>query len=124
MDKHLIPDYEGPEHWDLFGERRRRCPRIGQVLVAVPRARDASVDDLAFSKWSILVLADIGDGRYAAIVFKYRDALTAARDNTRPLFWDAVDVADRYISATDRSAPLIIASFECGGGKVQSCDRR
>ena len=62
MDKHLIPDYEGPERWDLFGEGRRRCPRIGQILVAVPRARNASIDDLAFSKGSILVLANIGDG--------------------------------------------------------------
>src|SRR5438093_7118346 len=107
MDEYLIPDYEGSERWDLLREGRRRCPRIGQVLVAVPRARDASVDDLAFSKGSVLVLADIGDGRYAAIVFEYRDALTAARDNTRPLFRDAVDIADGYISITCRSAPLI-----------------
>src|SRR5881392_304559 len=98
MNKHLIPDYEGSEHWDLFREGWRRCSRIGQVLVAVPRARDASVDNLAFTKGSVLVLADTGDGRYASIVFEYRDALTAARDNTRPLFRDTVDIADGYIS--------------------------
>src|SRR5437016_10466877 len=113
MDKHLVPDYEGLERWDLFGEGRRRCPRIGQILVAVPWARDASVDDLAFSKGSVLVLADIGDGCYAAIVFEYRDALTAARDHTRPLFRDAVDIADGYISVAGGSALHIVASFDC-----------
>ena len=88
MDKHLVPDYEGLERWDLFGEGRRRCPRIGQILVAVPWARDASVDDLAFSKGSVLVLADIGDGCYAAIVFEYRDALTAVPDGMDRLRFD------------------------------------
>ena len=113
MDKHLIPDYEGPERWDLFGEGRRRCPRIGQILVAVPGARYASVDNLAFSKGSILVLADIGDGGYAAIVFEYRNALTAARHNIRPLLRDIVDIADGYVSVAGRGALPIVASFDC-----------
>src|SRR6266568_839416 len=117
MDKHLVPDYEGLERWDLFREGRRRCPRVGHILVAVPRARDASVDDLAFPKRPILVLADIGDGRYAAIVFEYGDALTAARNNTRPLLRDAVDIADEYISSIGASSLLIVASFDCGGGQ-------
>src|SRR5689334_3173018 len=121
MDEYLIPDYEGSERGDFLCEGRRRCPTIGQILVAVPRARDASVDNLAFSKGSVLVLADIGDGRYAAIVLEYRDALAAARDNTRPFFGNAVDIADRYISVARGSAVPIIASFDCGRGQVQSC---
>src|SRR5690242_3928928 len=95
MDENLIPDYPCPEGGNLFREGRRRRPRIRQVLVAVPRARDAAVYDLAFAKRPILVLADIGDGRYAAIVLEYRDSLTTARDNTRPLLPNAVDIADR-----------------------------
>src|SRR6266699_5780657 len=116
MDKYLIPDYERSECRDLLREGRRRCPRIGQILVAVPRARDTSVNDFAFSKRSILVLAYIGDGRYAAIVFEYRDSLAPARDNTRALLRDVVDIADRYISVTGCSASPVIASFDCGGG--------
>src|SRR5882724_4894427 len=98
MYKHLISDHQRSERGDFLRERRRRCPGIGQVLVAVPRARDTSVNDLAFSKRPVLVPAYVGDGRDAAIVFEYCYSLAPARNDTCTLFRNALDAANRHVS--------------------------
>src|ERR1044071_1045895 len=47
------------ERRNLLGKRRRRCTRVWQILVTVPRTGNAAVDDPAFAEGTILVLADV-----------------------------------------------------------------
>ena len=78
MHKNLIPDDERPERGYLFCKGRGRGSGVGEVLIAVPWTRDAAIDNFAFSQWPILVLADIGDGGYAAVIFEDGDPLAPA----------------------------------------------
>ena len=55
---------------DLLGERRRRGAGLRKVLIAVPGAGDAAVDDLAFAQRAVLVRAHVGDRGDPAIVLK------------------------------------------------------
>src|SRR5215467_5918012 len=44
---------------DLFREWRRRCPSVGQILIAMPWAGHAAVNDLPLSERAVLVTADV-----------------------------------------------------------------
>ena len=119
MDKNLIPDYECSEGRNLLRERRWRRSGLGQILIAMPGAGDATVNNLAFPEWPVLVLADVRDGGYAAIVFEDGDALASARDDTSALLRNAVEIAHGDISIGGRGAFLVASPFHCCGGKVQ-----
>ena len=53
---------------EFFRERWRRASVREPVFISVPRARDTSVDDAAFTKRSVLMRAKIGDGADLAIL--------------------------------------------------------
>jgi hypothetical protein len=62
-----------------LGERRRR-PAVGQpVLIAVPGAGDAAVDDAAFAQWAVLMRAGIAQRADLVAVAEHGDPLAAGR---------------------------------------------
>src|ERR1041385_6149538 len=73
-DSTIEPDAVGRE---AFGERLRRAAIAEPVLVAVPRAGDAAVDDAAFAERSVLVGAEIGQRADLVAVAEHRDPLAA-----------------------------------------------
>src|SRR6266571_8884215 len=76
----------GDEH---LGERRRGAAVLEPVLIAVPRAGDAAVDDAAFAERAVLVGAQVAHGSDALAVAKDRDALApGGRDDPRGLVRD------------------------------------
>src|SRR5712691_12954262 len=83
----------GDEH---LGERRRGAAVLEPVLIAVPRAGDAAVDDAAFAERAVLVGAQVGQRADARAVAKDRDALAARRrHDARGLVGDRVRRPDR-----------------------------
>src|SRR5262245_53337655 len=72
---------------ELLGERRRRAAVLQPVLVAVPRAGHAAVDDAPFADRPILVGAKIGERPDLRAVAEDRDALRR-RDDAGTLVWD------------------------------------
>src|ERR1051325_2572001 len=98
-DPTIEPDAVGRE---AFGERRRRAAIAEPVLVAVPRAGDAAVDDAAFAERSVLVGAEIGQ----------RADLVAVAEHCDPLAARGHDNAGRAVGNVARRAdhdPAVIA---------------
>ena len=93
IDEYGAIDNLRTESCDLFGKGRRRCSGLRPVLIAVPGTGHAAIDDSAFSERSILVLANVGDGRDLAIVAKDRHALAGQRKNCGALFGNPIDLA-------------------------------
>src|ERR1051326_3797891 len=86
MNQHLVSDQPGSIRRHLVGEGRRRSSRVRRVLVAVPRTCHAPIDDSPFSKWTVLVPADIGDRRHFAVIAEDRDTLAAEGYHLRAFF--------------------------------------
>jgi len=76
---------------DLFNKWRRRSAGIWTILVAVPRAGDAAVENFAFSKGAILMLANVGDSRDFSVVFENGDTFAAEANDFSAVFRDFVD---------------------------------
>ena len=91
-----------PEGRDLFLERRRGRPRLRLILVAMPRAGDAAIDDASFPERSVLMLANIRDRRDLAIVAKDRNALPGERYDGRAFLGDTIHSADLDETFVDR----------------------
>lgn len=72
LDAHFVPG-------ELLGEGRRACASFGKILIAVPRAGDAAVDDCAFADGAALVRAHVGDGVELAFMLENGDAFAIAR---------------------------------------------
>lgn len=70
-----------PERRHPLGEGRRRGAVLRPVLIAVPRARDAAVDDPALAQRPVLMLADVRERRQPPLVAEDRHALAADRDH-------------------------------------------
>src|SRR4051812_7390251 len=71
---------------ELLGERRRRAAVRQPVLIAVPRAGDAAVDDAPLAERTVLMGAQICDGADLVAVPEDRDAFAARRgDNAGAL---------------------------------------
>src|SRR6266576_1838701 len=62
---------------NLLRKRRRRTSRFRQILITVPGASHASVDDLAFSQRTILVAAHIRNRGDLPVKFEDGDTLAA-----------------------------------------------
>src|ERR1700745_962384 len=74
---------------ELLGERRRRAAVLEPVLVAVPRAGHAAVDDASLADRPILVGAKIGERPDLRAVAKDRNAFAVWRsDDAGALVWD------------------------------------
>ena len=79
-----------------LGEGRRRAAVLEPVLVAVPRAGDAAVDDAAFAERAVLVRAEVRQRADLVAVTEHRDALAVRRrDDARGLVRDRIRRADR-----------------------------
>src|SRR5689334_21385622 len=72
----------------LVGERRRRAAVGRTVLVAVPRAGNAAVNDPALADGAALVRADVADGRERLAVPKHGDTFASGETND---FGTAID---------------------------------
>src|SRR5271165_2681715 len=59
MHEHRSFNNLDAEGWDLFLEWRRSRPRLWLILVAMPRAGNAAIDDAPFPERSVLMLASI-----------------------------------------------------------------
>ena len=64
------------KRWHFLGKGRRRRTRIGEVLVPMPWAHDASVDDAAFAERAILMLTDVRNRGDLTVVPKDRHAFS------------------------------------------------
>ena len=62
VNEHTTSLHANIKRRDLFGKRRRRSSRIGQVLIAMPWTGNAAINDAALTERSILVPADIRNG--------------------------------------------------------------
>ena len=83
-----------PKSGNLFLEGRRGRPRLWLILVAMPRAGDATIDNAPFPEWAILMLANIRDRGDLAIVAEDRDALAGERYDGRAFLGDTIHSAD------------------------------
>src|SRR5439155_23037632 len=83
---------------NLLRKRRRRTSRFRQILITVPGASHASVDDLAFSQRTILVAAHIRNRRDLSVKFEDGDTLAAYGDNCGALLRNAFHRAGVNIS--------------------------
>ena len=86
MNQHFIPNQLGLIRRHLIGERRRRSSGVRRILVAVPRACHTPINDSPFSKWTVLVPANIGNCRDLAVVAKDGHPLVASEIDLRALF--------------------------------------
>ena len=91
-----------PESRGLFFEWRRSRSGLRLILVAVPRAGNAAIDDAPLPERSVLMLANIGDRRDLAIVAKDRNALTRERYDSRAFLDDTIHSADLDETLVDR----------------------
>src|SRR6266446_8266058 len=91
-----------PETGDLFLERRRGRSRLWLILVAMPRAGDATIDNAPFSERSVLMLASIRDRGDLAIVAEDRNALAGERYDRRAFLGDTIHSADLNETFVDR----------------------
>src|SRR5262249_5168945 len=74
---------------ELLGERWRRAAVLQPVLVAVPRASHAAVDDAPFADRPVLVGAKIGECPDLRAVAEDCDAFAIRRrDDAGTLVWD------------------------------------
>src|SRR5262249_29569468 len=60
---------------DFLHKRRRRAPILRPVLITVPRAGHATVNDPSFAKRPALIRTHIGDGRDLIMKAKHGDTL-------------------------------------------------
>src|ERR1051326_6800554 len=79
---------------DHVVEGRRRAARLGPVLVAMPRAGDAPVDNPPLAERAVLVAADVGDAAQLVPVAEYRDPLAPHDRDARAALGDLSDGAD------------------------------
>src|SRR5713101_1904653 len=101
MNQHFAADQLGLICRDLVRERRRRGSRVRRVLIAMPGACHAPVDDTAFSKRTVLMAANIGNCRDLAVVAKDGDPFGSQRYYFRALFRNIVHGTD-----LDETVPL------------------
>src|SRR5216684_9326958 len=87
---------------NLLRKRRRRTSRFRQILITVPGASHASVDDLAFSQRTILVAAHIRNRGDLSVKFEDGDTLAAHGDNRRAFLRNAFHRAGVNKSFTNR----------------------
>src|SRR6266545_3432313 len=59
MHKYAAILHKQVECGDFLHKRRRRCPCVGLILIAVPRTGDAAKNNFALPKRAVLVLADV-----------------------------------------------------------------
>jgi hypothetical protein len=85
---HAVPDPHSVGY-ELFGEWRRCAAVHKSVLIAVPRAGYATVDDAAFAERAVLMRTEVGQSTDVFAVAKDCNALTAGRsDDARALVGD------------------------------------
>ena len=93
IDVDAVADQAHVEGRNALGERRRRGARLRQVLVSVPRADDAVVDDAPFAQGTVLVLTDVRQGGEPPLVAKHRDTFAGEAGDDCAALRDVVDVA-------------------------------
>src|SRR3954452_9501953 len=86
MEKDLVSDHPRAECRNLFGKWRWSGAGVGQVLITMPRARNAAVDNLALAERAVLVAANVRHGGNLPVVFEDGDTLASARDDACPWF--------------------------------------
>src|SRR5207253_5222760 len=94
MNQHLAVDYFCLICGHLVRKGRRGSSRVRRILVTVPRACYAPIDDSPFSKWTVLVPANIGNRRDLAVVAKDGDSLGSQRYDLRAPFRNVIHGAD------------------------------
>src|ERR1041385_5759529 len=96
---------------DHVVEGRRRAARLGPVLVAMPRAGDAPVDNPPLAERAVLVAADVGDAAQLVPVAEYRDPLAPHdRDARAALGGLSAGAARRSLSPATRCSPMTSAA--------------
>src|SRR4051794_30544461 len=89
IDPNQAVDDSDPECLQLFRERRRRTAVLQPVLVAVPGAGDAAIDDPALTQGTVLMCAEIRYGGQTAGVAEDRNRLSAGwGDDDAVIFLD------------------------------------
>src|SRR5690349_8932075 len=111
MYEHLLPHHAGAVRRNLFCKWRRRRAGVGQVLIAVPGASDASVNDLSFAERPVLVLAHIRHRRDISVVLEPGDPLASARHNAGALLRNLLDATNGDVSVRFRSARRVLPSL-------------
>jgi hypothetical protein len=122
MYEHLVPHHTGTVSRNLFCKWGRRGAGAGQVLVAVPRASDASVNNLSFSKRPVLVLTHIRYCGDISVVFKYSDPLSSARHHAGAFLRDVLDGANGDISIRLRGTRGVLSPLNDSARHVERCD--
>ena len=129
MNPDAAVDDAGAVGFDLLRKRRRGGAGFGEVLIAVPGAGDAAVDDLALAERAVLMAAEVGDGGDLAVVAEDGDAFAAERHDAGAFFGDAPGGAGIEKAIGDGVALVAIegALFACGeevergdGGEAES----
>lgn len=80
--------------WNFFDKWGRRSACVRSVLIAVPWTGDAAIEDFAFTKGSVLMLADVGYGGDLAVVFEDGDAFPTQANDARAVFRNFGDGTD------------------------------
>src|SRR5690349_10994894 len=114
---YLFAYHQRPEGRDLLREWRRRRAGFGVVLVSMPGAGNASVDDLALAQRSVLVLADVRNGGNPAVVLEDGDPLAPTGKHGRAFLRNGGRRADRDKSIRFRTprpvqSPLLQARLK------------
>ena len=116
-------DQFGAEDGDFFGERRQGRSRRGQILIPVPGAGNAAVDDFTFSQGAVLMTTDVGKRGDAAVVLKDGDTFSAQRDNLCVTVGYGIGRTGEHEIAPDlfMRREIYFSLAECGG-QLQSKD--
>jgi hypothetical protein len=103
MYKYLAPHHTRAVRRNLLCKWRRRRTGIGQVLVAMPWASDASVNDLSFAERPVLVLTHI---RHCEIFPSYLNTATRSlrRHYADAFLRNLLDAANVDVSVRSRRA--------------------
>src|SRR5207245_11741344 len=89
VDPHPSVDDLRLERRDFLRKWRWRSSCLRQVLIAMPRASHASIDNLALPQWTVLVAAYVRNRRDLAVKLEYGDAFAAHGDNCGALLRNA-----------------------------------
>src|SRR6266516_595110 len=105
---------------ELLGERRRRAAVLQPVLVAVPRAGHAAVDDAPLADRPILVGAKIGKRPDLRPVAEHRDAFAVRRrDNAGALVRNRERRPDREPALAAPSAGAVARALAPAGHEME-----
>ena len=97
------PDFEGGYGFLMW---MRSLAVLGPELETMPRAGDTSVDDAAFAEWSVLMRADIGDGRNPVTISENGDPFAVKGDDARLMVGNRIDGNGFDVVALGVGAPV------------------